>query len=87
VLAIPNKPSAAKRVRQNEKRRLRNLRRKRQIRLAMKQFDQHLAAGETEQAKALVPALVQAVDKAAQHRSIHPNKAARIKSRLMKRVN
>jgi len=87
VLAIPNKPSAAKRVRQNEKRHLRNLRRKRQIRLKMKQFDQHVTAGETERAKALVPELVKAVDKAAQHRSIHPNKAARIKSRLMKRVN
>lgn len=74
-------------MRQNEKRRLRNLRRKRQIRRLIKQLQQHLEAGEREQAQALVPQLMKAVDKAAQRRAIHPNKAARLKSRLMKRVN
>lgn len=86
VFPIPNKASAIKRVRQNDKRRLRNLRRKKQIRELAKQLKDHLTAGQREQAKSLLPELMKAVDKAAQNHTIHPNKAARIKARFAKKV-
>lgn len=86
VFAIPSKPSAAKRLRQSEVRRFRNLRRKKQMRQLIKQFNFHVEAGQADQAQALMPELMKAVDKAAQRNAIHSNKAARIKSRLAKRV-
>ena len=86
VFAIPNKASAAKRVRQSEKRRLRNVRRKKTIRELSKKLKGHLSAGQLDQAQALLPEVMQAVDKAAQRRTIHPNKAARMKSRMALRA-
>lgn len=86
VFPIPNKPSALKRVRQSQKRRFRNLRRKKQMRQLIKQINEQVNAGQAKDAQALLPALMKAVDKAAQRSAIHRNKAARIKSRLTKRV-
>jgi small subunit ribosomal protein S20 len=73
-------------VRQNEKRRLRNQRRKKTIRTLMKQMNTHLAAGEKDQASALMPEFTKAVDKAAQRNVVHQNKAARLKSRVAQRL-
>lgn len=52
----------------------------------MKQLKKAIAAGDKAKADGLVPELMKMADKAAKHRTIHPNKAARIKSRLMKRL-
>jgi small subunit ribosomal protein S20 len=52
----------------------------------MKQLKKALAAGDKAKAEELVPELMKVADKAAKQRTIHPNKAARIKSRLMKRL-
>jgi len=86
VIAIPNTRSAKKRLRQSLKRRERNLERKRALRIVVKQIKRALTAGDKAQAEELIPRLMQAADKAAKKRAIHPNKAARIKSRLMKRI-
>lgn len=43
-------------------------------------------AGDRAEAEAAMPEIVKAADKAAQRNVIHPNRAARIKSRLMKRL-
>lgn len=83
---IPNTRSAKKRLRQSLIRRERNLQRKQALRRVMKQYKKALAAGDQAKAQELVPELMKAADKAAKHRTIHPNKAARIKSRLMKRL-
>lgn len=74
-------------MRQSEKRRLRNLRRRQAIKQAIKEIKQHLAAGEPEKARELLPQLMKAADKAAKGGAIHPNKAARIKSRWMRKVS
>jgi len=86
VFVIPHKASAKKRLRQSEVSRLRNLRRKRKIRDLAKQMKAHVTAGEKDQAQALMPELMKAVDKASQRNVIHANKAARIKSRMAKMV-
>jgi len=77
--AIPNTKSAKKALRQSLVRRQRNLRRKQAMRRAIE-------AGDREKAEGLVPQLMSVVDKAAKHRTIHPNKAARIKAKWMKRL-
>lgn len=44
-------------------------------------------SGEVEQAKAVVVAAISSLDKAAEKGILHPNNAARRKSRLMKKLN
>lgn len=46
-----------------------------------------VAGGETELAQAAVAKSIQALDRAAQKGVIHPNNAARRKSRLVKKLN
>jgi len=46
-----------------------------------------IAAGDVEQAQALMPRAARELDKAAKKKIIHKNKAARLKSRLMKQIN
>lgn len=79
--------SAKKRDRQNAKRRERNDTRRTTLRRAVKRFRKAEAAGDKSEAEAAIPEVVKAADKAAQRNVIHPNKAARIKSRLMRRLN
>jgi ribosomal protein S20 len=42
--------------------------------------------GQIEEAQKAFPQFQKAVDKAAQRRTIHPNKAARLKSRFARRL-
>ena len=86
-MAIPNLKSAKKRVRQNQTRYERNQTRRRALRRAVKRFRKAEMAGDKAEAEAAIPEVVKAADKAAQRNVIHPNKAARIKSRLMRRLN
>lgn len=74
-------------MRQNAKRYERNQTRRRALRHAVKRFRKAEAAGDKAEAQAAIPDIVKAADKAAQRNVIHPNKAARIKSRLMRRLN
>ena len=83
---IPNIASARKRLRQSEKRRGLNRSKKAAIKRVQKQIRLHLEAGEKEAARALLPELAKAADKAAKRNTIHANKAARIKSRWAQRV-
>jgi len=86
VSTIPNIVSASKRLRQSHKRRGLNRAKKASIKRVEKQIRLHLEAGDKEAARALLPELAQAADKAAKRHTIHANKAARIKSRWTKRV-
>ena len=86
MITIPNIASAAKRLRQSEKRRGLNRSRKAAIKRVVKEIRLHVEAGEKEAATALLPQLARAVDKAAQRNSIHKNKAARIRSRWVQKV-
>ena len=86
VRPIPNIASAKKRLRQSTKRRGLNRSRKASIRRVVKEIRLHLESGDKAAASALLPELAKATDKAAKHNTIHPNKAARIKSRWTQKV-
>jgi small subunit ribosomal protein S20 len=83
---IPNTASAKKQVRQNRKRRERNLARRDALKHTMRKYKRAIAAGDKSAAQSLIPELMKTADKAAKGNVIHPKKAARLKSRLMKRL-
>ena len=83
--------SAKKRVRQNEARRQRNRSRASRTRSAVKAVVRAAAgasgeAGEKSRAEALYRRASSELDRASKRRVIHPNAAARTKSRLAKRL-
>lgn len=84
---MPNTRSAQKQLRQNVKRRLRNRGRKARMRTAATRYQEALQAGELDTATVRLQEAVSLVDKGAKHHLLHPNAAARRKSRLMKRLN
>jgi small subunit ribosomal protein S20 len=86
VIQIPKIRSAKKQLRQSVKRRGLNRARKAAVKRVAKDIRVNLAAGDKGAASALLPRLAKAADKAAQRHSIHKNKASRIKSRWMKKV-
>ena len=86
MIRIPNIKAAEKALRQNVKRHARNLKRKEGLKKILKEMKKHLAAGDTAKAKALAPQMMQATDKAVAKGTIHRNKAARVKSRLMSQL-
>lgn len=76
---MPNTKQTKKRMRQDEERRLRNKSAKSAMRTAVKKV---LRAETPEEAAAALPTAMKRVDKAAKKRIIHPNAAARVKSRI-----
>ena len=82
---MPNNPSAAKRMRQEQKRRLHNRSIKSLVKTQITKARQAIdAEADAEDA---VRAAVSELDRAAKKGVIHPNNAARRKSRLMKQLN
>ena len=81
---MANIKSQVKRNRQNEKRRLRN----KAVRSEMKTRKKAVLTAATEGAETAesLRAAIRVIDKAATKNVIHANKAARDKSRLMKRI-
>lgn len=79
---MPHTASAKKRLRKSIKRRLHNRAVKRDIKLQSKQVSEAAAAGDLERLSQEVRLAVKKLDKAAARRIIHPNTAARVKSRL-----
>jgi len=84
---LPNTRSAAKRVRQNEKRRLRNRMHKGRARTYVKKALALIEAGQLEEAEEMVRLAISALDRAWERGVLHKNTVARKKSRLMKRLN
>jgi len=84
---MPHSVSAAKRVRQNESRRLRNKAVRSSIRTALKKFRTLVEAGKVDEAKATYPATEKQLDQAAARGVLHKNTASRYKSRLANLVN
>ncbi len=83
---MPNTISAKKRVRQIEKRTARNKAIRNRARTFVKSALQAIEVGDAEMARDSVYRAVSALDRAASKGVIHPNNAARRKSRLMKRL-
>ena len=74
---------AKKAHRSSLKKRVFNVRRKKELHDVVAQVRKHVAAGETKEATALMPKAYKAIDKAAKRGVIKSNTAARKKSRLM----
>ncbi|MBI2038783.1 MAG: 30S ribosomal protein S20 [Candidatus Niyogibacteria bacterium] len=79
---MPITTSAKKALRQAERRRVRNLKRKDAIVSVVRKIKKFVIAGKKEEARSLLPQAYKALDKAAQRNVIHKNAAARKKSRL-----
>lgn len=79
--------SANKRIRQSAKRRLRNRDRKRELRLEAKKMQTLIAGGDKNAAAAELKIAQQKLDRISTRGAIHPNTAARRKSKLAKKIN
>jgi small subunit ribosomal protein S20 len=82
---MANHFSALKRARQTEKRTLHNRANTSRLRTALRQMRESLAKGDKPAAERFLGQTFSALDKAAQKGAIHPNTAARYKSRLTAR--
>jgi small subunit ribosomal protein S20 len=84
---LANTKSALKNIRKSERRRERNKVYRSRARTLIKKTRSLIESGDLEQAQATAQLAAKALDKAAKTRVIHPNNAARHKSRLMKRLS
>jgi len=84
---LPNIKQQEKRMRQAEKRRMRNKSRKSEIKTYIKKFQAALQRGDREESELYLRKAVKALDKAAGDGIIHKNNAANRKSRLMRKFN
>lgn len=79
--------SANKRVRQSAKRRLRNRDRKKTIKTHVKNVLTLVEKKDAAGAKAALTAAIKTLDRNANQGTLHPNTAARRKSRLARKLN
>ena len=81
---MANHKSAEKRIRQTEKRKIRNKYSARSTRSAVKDL---MNAKTKEEASEMLPKVSGMLDKLAKQKVIHKNKASNLKSQLSKQVN
>ena len=79
--------SAMKRIRQNEKRRLRNRHDRSQLRTQVKKVRQALEEDDFATAKALLPQTASLIDRMVKKGVIHQNAGSRYLSRLARKVS
>ncbi|MCR9295601.1 MAG: 30S ribosomal protein S20 [bacterium] len=79
---MPNTKGAKKRLRQSIVRRDRNRTQKTRFRHSLTKFRKAVSGNNLDEAKELMVATSRLLDKAAAKGIIHPNKAARLKSRM-----
>ncbi|MFO0968056.1 MAG: 30S ribosomal protein S20 [Gemmataceae bacterium] len=84
---MPHTKSAKKRLRQYEKRRLRNKATRKGVRLQVRKFAEAPKDASPDQLRQELKAAIKKLDKAAAKGVIHPNAAARKKSRLTRQLN
>lgn len=84
---MANHKSALKRIRQNAKRRTHNRHYRSTMRTEIKKLMTAIDAGDTDAAKAQLPATVGLIQRVAQKGIIHRKQAARRVSRLATKVN
>jgi len=87
VRALANSNSAAKRNRQNERRRLQNKTIKSRVRTGIKQFLEAVDGNDPAAAEKKLLSAESLLDSAARKGVYHKNTAARTKSRLHKKLN
>ena len=79
--------SAKKRIKQNEKSRVINRARKSIVKTQIKRFEDTLTSDKPKEAVEQFRLLAKKLDKVASTSTMHKNTAARIKSRLARRLN
>jgi len=84
---MPILKSAKKRMRQDQKKRLRNQSIKKQTKTSIKKLKELIDEGKKNEAKESLPHILSLIDKTVAKGIWHKNKAAHIKSRLMKRLS
>ena len=84
---MPNIKSAKKRMRSNAKKADVNTLVSSSMKTAIKKFEKEVKVGNKEQASMNLNIAIQRVDKAVSSGLVHKNKAARLKTRLMKLMN
>ena len=84
---MPNKKSAAKRVRQSIKRRAINRNNRNALRTQIKKLRAAIASEDKKLSLELLEPTVSAIDKSVNKGILHRNTAARYKSRLTQHVN
>jgi small subunit ribosomal protein S20 len=84
---LANTKSAIKNIRKSARRREHNKVYRSRARTLIKRTRHLIDAGDLDQAQQTAQLAGKALDKAAKTRVIHPNNAARRKSRLMQRLN
>jgi len=84
---MPNHKSAEKRDRQNVRRNAVNSSNRTYLRTEIKKLRVLLAAGNKQEAVALLPHTISVIDRSVQHGILHRNTAARHKARLTLHVN
>jgi len=84
---VPITKSAQKQVRVNEKKRARGRAVRSTTKTRITRAEKLIFSGEQGAAQEAVVAAISSLDKAAEKKIIHPNNAARRKSRLMKKLN
>jgi small subunit ribosomal protein S20 len=84
---MANIKSAMKRIRQGEKRRVRNAAVRSTVRTAVKGARAAIQGGRADQAREALHHTIQLLDKAVTKGVIHRNAAARKKSRLTRQLN
>lgn len=83
---MANSPQARKRARQNSVRRLHNHSQRSAVRTAIKKLEAAILTGDQSAAQEAYKTSVSMIDKATIKGLHHKNRAARLKSRLNKRV-
>ena len=83
---MANSPQARKRARQNSVRRLRNHSQRAAVRTAIKKLEAAIQTGDQSAAQEAYKVSASMIDKATVKGLHHKNRAARLKSRLNKRV-
>jgi len=84
---MANHPSALKRYRQSQRRRLINQMNRHRLKTQIKRLRAALASGKPEDAKTLLPETFSIIDRSVQKGVIKKNTARRYKARLAKRVS
>ena len=84
---MPVSKSAQKQVRVTEKRQLRNKSVRSLTKTNIIKAERFIFSGMLDEAQDAVAAAIRSLDKAAEKGIIHPNNAARRKSRLIKKLN
>ena len=83
---MPITKSAKKALRQNKRRAVRNVKRKRKIKDLIKEVKKLISQNKAKEAEKLLPEIYKSLDKAAKTKVIKKNTASRKKSRITKAI-